>query len=74
MEIEGTVQNGVIKVDSTEALPEGAKVRIQVEERAAQPNGEPTLAFLLKYAGTLNDLPADMAEQHDYYIHGTPKR
>jgi hypothetical protein len=29
---------------------------------------------LLKHAGCLTDLPADMAEQHDHYIHGTPKR
>jgi hypothetical protein len=28
----------------------------------------------LKLAGTVDDLPPDMAEQHDHYIHGTPKR
>ena len=25
---------------------------------------------MLKHAGTVPDLPADMAEQHDHYIHG----
>jgi hypothetical protein len=35
---------------------------------------EPTLTErLLKHAGTITDLPSDMAEQHDPYIHGTPK-
>ncbi len=70
MEFEGTVQNGVIVVNSTESLPEGARVRVIVEE--APP--KPTLSSLLKYAGALSDMPADFAEQHDHYIHGTPKR
>ena len=29
---------------------------------------------LLELAGTAKGLPPDMAEQHDHYIHGTPKR
>jgi hypothetical protein len=69
MEYAGTVQNGVIVVDSTEPLPEGARVRIVLEE-----GEKPTLVGLLKYAGILPDMPADFAEQHDHYIHGTPKR
>jgi len=40
-----------------------------VEER------KPTLSErLLKHAGTVPDLPPDMAEQHDHYTHGTPKQ
>ena len=35
---------------------------------------KPTLAGLLKYAGVLTDMPSDFAQQHDHYIHGTPKR
>jgi hypothetical protein len=70
MELEGTVRNGVIVVDSAEPLPEGARVRVVLEQTA----DKPTLAGLLKYAGALPDMPADFAEQHDHYIHGTPKR
>ena len=70
MEFEGIVRNGVIVVDSAEPLPEGARVRVVVEEAEKKP----TLAGLLKYAGALPDMPADFAEQHDHYIHGTPKR
>jgi hypothetical protein len=43
-------------------------------EVAVQP-GEKKLTLaekLLRHAGTVPDLPADMAEQHDHYIHGTP--
>lgn len=71
MSLEGTVVNGVIVLDSQEKLAEGTRVEVVVQaiER------KPTLAErLLKHAGTVTDLPADMAEQHDHYIHGTPKR
>jgi hypothetical protein len=30
--------------------------------------------ILLELAGKAKGLPADMAEQHDHYLHGTPKR
>jgi hypothetical protein len=71
MELDGTVQNGVVVPVDQNALPEGAKVKI-VMEAPAKP---PTLAErLLKHAGTVPDLPPDFAEQHDHYIHGTPKR
>jgi hypothetical protein len=70
MEREGTVRNGVIVLNTPEPLPEGARVRVVVEET----ENKPTLAGLLKYAGVLPDMPPDFAEQHDHYIHGTPKR
>jgi len=74
MELEGTVQNGVIVVDSPESLPEGTRVRILVETTAT-PAQKPALAErLLKHAGTVPGLPPDLAAQHDHYLHGTPKR
>lgn len=71
MTLEGVVRNGMVVLDQPQRLPEGMRVQVLVPEPEADP---PTLAFLLKYAGTANDLPADMAAQHDHYIHGTPKR
>ena len=70
MTLEGTVVNGVIVLDQPGALPEGARVQVLVPAEAKKP----TLAGLLKYAGILQDMPSDFAEQHDHYIHGTPKR
>jgi hypothetical protein len=56
-------------------VPDGTRVEITRQEQATEEGaGKPTLAFLLKYAGCMPDLPADFAEQHDHYIHGTPKR
>jgi hypothetical protein len=74
MELEGMVQNGVIVVNSAEPLAEGTRVKIVVETPAA-PAQKPALGERLrKLAGTVDDLPSDMARNHDHYIHGTPKR
>ncbi len=72
MSLEGTIVNGAIVLDHPQSLPEGARVEVVVKTGDQQPM---TLAErLLKHAGTVPDLPADMAAQHDHYIHGTPKR
>ena len=74
---EGTVINGTIVLDSDEKLPDGTRVEVAVKdpESFADTEKTPTLSErLLKHAGTVSDLPVDMAEQHDHYIHGTPKR
>ena len=66
MEIEGTVQNGVVVLESESALPEGTRVTVTP--------AEPTFLDLLEFAGCMPDMPADFAAQHDHYIHGTPKK
>lgn len=70
MTLEGTVSNGVVVLDQPGALPDGTRVQVLV----AAEEKKPALAGLLKFAGILQDLPSDFAEQHDHYIHGTPKR
>jgi hypothetical protein len=73
MEFEGTVREGVVVVDCSEPLPEGAKVKIFIEQSAL--TKQPTLAErLLRHSGTVPGLPPDIAAEHDHYIHGTPKR
>ena len=72
MTLQGTVINGTIVLDDSAALPNGIRVEVEIkaQAKAASPLGE----ALLKLAGTAVGLPEDMAEQHDHYIHGTPKR
>ena len=74
MTLDGTVKNGVVVLDSPTQLPEGAKVKIWVEVPAETPKKPSLRERLLKLAGTVEDLPADMARNHDHYIHGAPKR
>ena len=67
----GTVKNGVVVLDNGSPPPEGARVEVTLHSEAEKCG---VGKRLLKHAGTVNDLPSDMADQHDHYIHGTPKR
>jgi len=69
----GEVRGGVVVFEgSPPPLPEGTKVRIErVDMEAAL--GELS-AMLMAVAGKASGLPADLAENHDHYLHGTPKR
>jgi ATP-dependent protease Clp ATPase subunit len=71
MSFEGTVQNGVIVLDEGHHLAEGTRVQVLVREVSAQ---RTLRERLLSLAGTVDDLPADMARNHDHYIHGSPKK
>jgi hypothetical protein len=70
MTIAGTFKNGVVVLDDSRGLSEGTRVEVVIPEG----NHAPTLQGLLQFAGTVNDLPPDLAEQHDHYIHGTPRK
>lgn len=70
MELEGVVHNGVIVPDDATALPEGTRVRITPALEKPRPFGERFAQFKVAVPG----LPADLAEQHDHYRLGTPKR
>ena len=75
----GHIQNGAAVLDNEAVLPEGARVRVEVES-AVEPQsneaecGETLGQRLLRFAGTVHGLPSDMADQHDHYIHGCPKQ
>jgi len=77
MVYHGRVSNGMIVLDGQPSLPEGAAVTVEVA--ATEPSTEPddgSLAErLLKLAGSAGPgLPADLARNHDHYLHGLPKR
>jgi len=71
MVYRGHIRNGVVAPDEPLPLPEGTEVNIEPAD-----SGPPmTLAELFKdVIGVVTDLPEDMAENHDHYLHGTPKR
>jgi len=70
MILTGIVQNGSVILESGAQVPNGTRVQVIV----ADSDPKPTLTSLLKYDGCMPDMPVDFAEQHDHYIHGTPKR
>ena len=71
----GQVQNGVVVFDEgTPALPEGARLRIELIAQAEHPQGRTLAERLASVIGKAEGLPADFADQHDHYLHGQPKR
>lgn len=69
MKVTGVVEHGVVKLppDWQDGTP------VQVETLPPEPGNELTRR-LLKIAGTVEGLPADLAAQHDHYLYGTPQR
>jgi hypothetical protein len=43
-------------------------------ERQQTPPERSVWDALLEFAGTAEGLPPDLAENHDHYLHGAPKR
>jgi hypothetical protein len=77
MEITGVVNNGTVVLDQPGNLPNGTKVVVHILEPAETAGGSVASTLgkrLLKHAATVPGLPVDLAEQHDHYLHGTPKR
>ena len=71
MSYRGHVKNGQILLDEPARLPEGVEVNVAVVEH--QPPEATVWGKLLALAGTVEG-PVDWAQNHDHYIHGTPKR
>jgi hypothetical protein len=77
MILEGTVVNGAIILDQPHDLPEGARVEVILKQQSLSgadslSGDDASLASLLELAGLIDDLPPDMAQNHDHYLHGAP--
>jgi hypothetical protein len=73
MSYTGIVKNGVIVLENGTPLQEGTRVQVIVPD--SLPQGETVGQRLLKLAGIAGDgLPEDLAENHDHYLYGRPKK
>lgn len=72
MSFDGHIENGVAVFDEPVSLPDGLKVRIvPVADTPPRTGDRKTLAERFKNViGAVDDLPADLAEKHDQYLHG----
>jgi hypothetical protein len=76
MVYRGHVKNGVVVLDETVNLPEGAEVNVELPgdaEPIVDEHGQTLGQKLLKHAGKAVGLPADAARNHDHCLYGTPK-
>lgn len=67
MSYDGHVHNGVVVFDEPVSIPDGTPVRVELAEKRAPK----TLAERFRRViGVGVDLPTDLAENHDKYLHG----
>ena len=78
MTYKAHIKNGAVVLDEPVELPEGATVTVTVysePEAAEEEENIPTLYDRYKsFIGKAKGLPSDLAENHDYYLHGLPKK
>ena len=73
MTYRGHVKDGVVVLDPTIPLPEGAEVTIEVVEKIdnSSENSEHPFLRMIDLAGPTG-IP-DLATNHDHYLYGHPK-
>jgi hypothetical protein len=78
MTYRGHIKNGVVVLDKSLSLPEGAEVEVVLPAttRKRKPKGKaPSLYERLKpVIGKAKGLPPDASLNHDHYLYGLPKR
>lgn len=84
MSYVGTVENGVVVLPPDAGLADGTQVRVQTVKNvkpakgAAKPGrrSKPKTLWdaFRPFVGIVDGMPPDLAENHDHYIHGAPKR
>jgi hypothetical protein len=66
MSFTAVVENDTIKLPSGIHLPDGTQVTVEPRTTVAD--------RLAAFIGVADDLPPDLARNHDHYLHGAPKR
>jgi hypothetical protein len=72
MTYHGHIKDGVVILNDAPLFPDGTEVQVQIMP-SVLPDSSSLGQRLMKYAGKAEGLPADLARNHDHYIHGTPQ-
>ena len=72
MSYTGKVQNGVVVLPPEARLPEGTEVEVSVPGTGE--NGATFAERYKEFIGMADDLPPDLAQNLDPYVHGHPKK
>jgi len=72
MTYRGRVEGGKVVLEEGVRLAEGMEVVVQPVEPGREVRS--LREGLLALAGVIEGLPADLARNHDHYIHGMPRK
>jgi hypothetical protein len=71
MSIQGIVKDGVVILPPGVAPADGTPVQVELPTQA---DADGLAKSLLEWAGKGVNLPSDLAENHDHYLHGRSKK
>jgi hypothetical protein len=75
MSFIAVVENGAIKVPAGVDFPDGTRVVVAPAEEVTPMGGEPSLfESLSEFVGCIDSGLGDLADNHDHYLYGSPKR
>ena len=76
MSLEGRIHDGTVVFNEPVPLAEGTRVRVEpLPPVVSEPKDQRSLLDQLgDVVGAVDDLPEDLALQHDHYLYGTPKK
>lgn len=74
MTVKAIYENGVFRPQEPVHLAERTEVEVLIPAATSPDLDDPTgWKAAEALIGFIDDAPADMAEQHDHYLHGQPK-
>ena len=83
MKLLCTVRNGIVVLPRKKHVPDGTRVSVEIirtkspasgRRRTSKTDLSELLLDLVKISKDVKGLPSDLADNHDYYLHGLPKR
>jgi hypothetical protein len=78
MMYRGHVENGLIRLDTAETLPDGVPVEVRILADSSSPQdqgGMPSVVEVLKdFVGKADGLPPDASHNLDHYLYGRSKQ
>lgn len=78
MVLRGHVEGQTVVLEEPSGLPDGTPVQVEVlansEPKPVTDASQTLYEQLRGIIGLVSDLPSDLAENHDFYLHGTPKK
>lgn len=74
MSLRGTIENGRLVLEDGARLPNGTKVDVSVRTKKSKRTGAKPDSLLRLASHAVNTGIRDLADEHDHYLYGTPKR
>ena len=76
IDVDGVYEAGVVRLEHPVALKDKTKVHVTIKAEVEPPADDDPTGWKAaeELIGIIKDAPPDMAENHDFYLYGRPRR